>query len=108
MNTSLYVYDFKGNYQRYIYYLLQILPFDAFTGKSAVPGINRNDLHLLLVCQPPFKEQELIANYIDKQLSKFDSLVIKIETAIERLQEYRAALISSVVTGKVRVFEDGK
>jgi type I restriction enzyme, S subunit len=103
MNTSLYVYDFKGNYQRYIYYLLQILSFDAFTGKSAVPGVNRNDLHPLLVCQPPINEQEQIANYIDKQLVKFDGLFKKIETVIERLREYRAALISSAVTGKIDV-----
>jgi type I restriction enzyme, S subunit len=67
MNTSLYVYDFKGNHQRYIYYLLQILPFDAFAGKSAVPGVDRNDLHPLSVCQPPIMSKwklpiTLIAN----------------------------------------------
>jgi type I restriction enzyme S subunit len=103
MNTALYVYDFKGNLPRYIYYLLQILPFDAYSRKSAVPGIDRNDLHPLLVCQPPLHEQEQIVAYIDQQTKHLDDLVGKVETIIERLCEYRSALISSAVTGKIRV-----
>ena len=33
----------------------------------------------------------------------FDRMVAKVEAAIERLQEYRAALITAAVTGKIDV-----
>lgn len=53
----------------------------------------------------PLEEQIAIAEYLDKKIAGIDALVEKVYQAIERLQEYRAALISSVVTGKVDVSE---
>lgn len=44
-NTALYVQDFKGNDPKYIYYLLKILGHIRTSDKSAVPGVNRNELH---------------------------------------------------------------
>ena len=35
--------------------------------------------------------------------AEIDSLITKLETAIERLHEYRAALITEAVTGKIDV-----
>jgi hypothetical protein len=37
------------------------------------------------------------------ELIRIDELVAKVETAIERLREYWSALISSAVTGKIKV-----
>jgi type I restriction enzyme, S subunit len=103
LNTSLYVCDFKGNCPRYIYYLLQLMPFDALGGKSAVPGVNRNDLHPLLVGCPAITEQLAIASHLDVEIPKIDALVAKLTTAIDKLREYRAALISAAITGKIDV-----
>jgi type I restriction enzyme S subunit len=44
-NTSLYVTDFKGNYPKYVYFLMKSLTFLKKSDKSTVPGIDRNDLH---------------------------------------------------------------
>lgn len=52
---------------------------------------------------PPTEEQQAIADYLDRETAKLDALVEKIETAIERLREYRSALIAAAVTGKVDV-----
>lgn len=60
-------------------------------------------LKKLPVLLPPLQEQQAIAGWIDKSCSRLDSLVSKVEVAIERLQEYRTALISAAVTGKVKV-----
>jgi type I restriction enzyme S subunit len=103
MNTTLYVCDFKGNYPRYIYYLLMILPFDAYSGKSAVPGVDRKDLHMLSVVQPPESEQIAVAAFLDHETAKLDALIGKVRESIEKLREYRAALISAAVTGKIDV-----
>lgn len=50
---------------------------------------------------PPHAEQEKIVNHIENATSYFDELQRKIEISIERLQEYRIALISAAVTGKI-------
>ncbi len=48
-NTALYVTDFKGNIPKYVYYLLSGLGHLNTGDKSAVPGVNRNDLHELVI-----------------------------------------------------------
>ena len=55
------------------------------------------------ICVPPLAEQIAIAEFLDHETAKLDALVAKIETAVERLQEYRTALITAAVTGKIDV-----
>ena len=50
---------------------------------------------------PPSAEQHSIADFLDRETAKIDAMVTKIETAIERLREYRTALITAAVTGKI-------
>jgi type I restriction enzyme S subunit len=52
---------------------------------------------------PALSEQVAIADYLKVETAKIDALVAKIEAAIERLQEYRSALITAAVTGKIDV-----
>lgn len=52
---------------------------------------------------PPLAEQEAIADFLDRQTGKISQMLAKVETAIERLQEYRSALITAAVTGKIDV-----
>ncbi|MBV5344813.1 MAG: restriction endonuclease subunit S, partial [Rhodoferax sp.] len=59
LNTTLYVRDFHGNDPVYASYLLKTIDFNSHSGKSGVPGVNRNDLHQLLVRRPPLNEQRL-------------------------------------------------
>lgn len=54
---------------------------------------------------PPLSEQAAIAAYLDTETVKLDVLSAKVEQAIERLQEYRSALITAAVTGKINVGE---
>jgi type I restriction enzyme S subunit len=57
----------------------------------------------LVLPVPTLDEQEIILSFIDYQTKRLIDLATKVETAIERLREYRAALISSAVTGKIQV-----
>ena len=57
------------------------------------------------VAVPPLPEQAAIAAYLDLETAKLDALVGKVEEAVERLQEYRTALITAAVTGKIDVRE---
>ncbi len=65
LNTTLYVRDFQGNDPRFVYYLLHSVDFESCNDKSGVPGVNRNDLHRLLVDVPPsIGEQRAIAEVL--------------------------------------------
>lgn len=59
----------------------------------------------LFVTVPPLSEQIRIAEYLDKETSKIDSLIEKARRSIELAIEHRAALISAAVTGKIDVRE---
>jgi len=52
---------------------------------------------------PPVPEQRAIVKHLSEQLQAMSALVDKSEQFIERLQEYRTALISAAVTGKIDV-----
>ncbi|MDA1054217.1 MAG: restriction endonuclease subunit S, partial [Planctomycetota bacterium] len=104
-NTTLFVLDFHGNDERFVWYSLQTVDFASHSAKSAVPGIDRNDIHVLPVTVPPVEEQIAITQYLDDRTAKFDSLEAEAERAIELLQERRTALISAAVTGKIDVRE---
>lgn len=71
-NTALYVTDFKGNCVRYLYYLLKLLGHTKTSDKSAVPGINRNDLHEVVV--PAIKDTDE-QKKIGKVLSSLDAKI---------------------------------
>lgn len=57
----------------------------------------------LPVLLPPPNEQQAIVLYLDGEAMQLDALVTTAETAITRLTEYRQALITSAVTGKIDV-----
>jgi len=68
------------------------------------PNINQEKIRSLKVAIPPsMNEQQAIAAYLDRETARLDDLKAKIETLLARLGEYRAALISAAVTGKMDV-----
>jgi len=73
-NTVLYVKDFKGNFQKFIFYFLKTLDFTQFNAGSAVPTLNRNHIHDLLVKIPPYDEQTAIASILSSLDDKIDLL----------------------------------
>ena len=64
LNTTLWVKDFQGNDPLYTSYLLRTIDFMSCSDKSSVPGVNRNDLHRILVLLPPLDEQRTIASVL--------------------------------------------
>jgi type I restriction enzyme S subunit len=105
LNTTLYSIELRGNHPPYLRYMLMHLAplFLLNAVKSAVPGVDRNDIHPTATAVPPPPEQVAITAYLDAETAKIDMLVSKVEGAIERLGEYRTALITVAVTGKIDV-----
>ena len=56
-----------------------------------------------LICLPQFEEQQGIVKYLDIETKKIDQVISFQEKQIEKLKEYNATVIDSVVTGKVKI-----
>ena len=68
-------------------------------------GLTLQSIRDFPVPLPPLDEQHAIVAFLDRETGRIDSLSRRVETAIERLQEYRASLITAAVTGKIDVRE---
>jgi type I restriction enzyme S subunit len=62
-----------------------------------------HDLKQIFIAIPTIEEQIKIVDFLDIETIRIDSLTSKMEKEIELLKEYKTALISEVVTGKVDV-----
>jgi type I restriction enzyme, S subunit len=70
---------------------------------GATRGINIRDLKRAILAVPPRREQEAIAGFLDHQTEKLDRVIDTVQDAVERLREFRTALIAAAVTGKIDV-----
>ena len=73
-NTVLFVKDFKSSDPKFVYYFLKRLDFDQFNAGSAVPTLNRNHIHDLVVSIPAPEEQRAIAGILSSLDDKIDLL----------------------------------
>ena len=55
---------------------------------------------------PPLDEQRAIVSHLKQETGKIDALIAKVQQGIDRFEEYRSALISAAVTGKIDVREE--
>lgn len=69
-----------------------------------MPKINQEELANIQIALPPIVEQEVIANHLNVQCARFDSLISEKESLISDLEAYKKSLIFEVVTGKRRVY----
>jgi type I restriction enzyme S subunit len=95
-------------------YLEYLFRHPAYIGQfviratGIVEGLIRlytGDLFEISVPVPPNKEQEKILNHIEIQSAKIDQAISIQQQQIDKLKEYKATLINSAVTGKIKVPE---
>ena len=76
----------------------------AILNKSTTLGaLYKDDVKSLQIVLPPIDEQLLLAQFIDKELDKVDSVISNCNRQISLLQERKQIIINDVVTGKVKV-----
>ncbi|MBE9128860.1 MULTISPECIES: restriction endonuclease subunit S [unclassified Coleofasciculus] len=102
-DTTLWVIEFYDNNPRFIYYKLLSMDLENWDTGSANPTLNRNLIHPLKTSWISPEEQTVIAKYLDKITAEIDQQKAKIKQAIDLLKEYRTALITNAVTGKIDV-----
>ena len=75
------------------------------SGSTAL-GIKAERFKGTLVSVPPLNEQQKITRYLDSEISRLEIPSSKIRESITKLREYRTAIISAAVTGKIDVREE--
>lgn len=88
----------------YYYHLQPLFQFErGLIPEHMQASFRMEDLYQYRVAIPPKAEQRVIADYLDQMCATVDDLLATTETAIVKLNEYRQALITSAVTGKIDV-----
>lgn len=71
---------------------------ESIAAGSTYDAVSAEQVGLLPFPFPPFDEQRAIAEYLDRETERIDALAAKMRLLIERLQEYRSALLARTVT----------
>ena len=77
--------------------------FLLLASANVQPFLNMDSIKSISIPLPPKNVQNEIISFINSETNHIDSLMGKIEESIERLREYRGALISAAVKGKIDV-----
>ena len=95
----------KHIYPKYGAYFLKSLEhvIYALAPFSTLPIMDQDRTGNLFVLIPTIEEQHKISRFLDQETARIDSIIAKTTESIEKLKEYRSALISAAVTGKVDV-----
>jgi type I restriction enzyme S subunit len=67
------------------------------------PNLSQDLLRSIRLPTPPDVEQRAIVAFLDREMARIDALVARIRNAIDGLNEFRTALISAAVTGRIDV-----
>lgn len=99
--------DSKSITQKYLFYFLyssreHIISL-AYGGGQ--PNISQELIKQLPILQTSIEEQLEIVNFIESRTTKIDATIGEIQLQLQKLKEYKTAVISEVVTGKVDVRE---
>ena len=87
---------------------MQSMNLNNLANQNAQPLITGTMIKEKEALFPPIAEQHSIVQYIETETARINQKVAKTEKLIELLSEYRQALISEVVTGKIKVTEELK
>jgi type I restriction enzyme S subunit len=97
----------KGGDSAFLSYFLNSTPaesqFAEGSGGAIQQHFNIATAGSLWLPVPPLHEQQRIAAFLATQVGQIDQMMAKVENAVARLQEYRTALITAAVTGKIDV-----
>ncbi len=96
----------RSSHARFLYYVLNSTLFKFQSGRFLTSTINQLTTQTLgdfEIALPPEETQAEIVSHLDKATAAIDAQCRKAQTVIDRLTEYRGALITNAVTGKIDV-----
>ena len=99
--------------KKWIYFIILnsqfVQAFDNQIDKTGQqPNISTYNIGNLEIPFPSLEEQVKISNYLEIETEKIATAISLKHEEIEKLKEYKATLINSAVTGKIKVYNDAK
>jgi type I restriction enzyme S subunit len=99
----VYFPTYAGNTEFLYYIFFCGQPYLGLGKMGTQLNLNTDTVGSIRIGFPPVREQEKIVAFLDAVTARLDLQVQKVKAAIEKLQEYRSALITQAVTGKIDV-----
>ncbi|MEQ8472498.1 MAG: restriction endonuclease subunit S [Marinoscillum sp.] len=99
LNTALWVKNFRNSSPYHAYGLLNSIDLKEFNSGSAVPTLNRNDVHRQMLVIPPIS----IINKYDKEVSTLFEMQYSNYNENQTLTNLRDTLLPKLISGEVRV-----
>lgn len=96
LSDYLYLFTKTSNYEQWK---------NSIFNQATIQNIGADKYAYLDITVPKIEEQKVIIDHIHKESERIDSKIKKTKKLIDLLIEYRSALISEVVTGKVKVID---
>jgi type I restriction enzyme S subunit len=87
-------------------YVLRSIVYDPWILGAAQPKLTQENLGSIELPMPPKEERMRITERLNDEKKEINNLTERVEEAIDRLKEYRTALISAAVTGQIDVREE--
>ena len=98
VDTMFYTKAKQGMIPKFLYYCALCFRFDYYVTATALPSMTQKDLGSEMIAVPPTNEQQAIADFLDIQCAKIDSVIADIEKQIDTLQKYKKSMITEAVT----------
>lgn len=104
-NQQITGFHSSSNLNKYYFYLLKsIAPMMLRVANyTTLPILNNEFFKSLVLIQPNLKEQLEIVQFIETMQKNYGTAITLKQQEIAKLQEYKATLINSAVTGKIKV-----
>jgi type I restriction enzyme S subunit len=102
INAITFSHEVTSRYSQFMVVCLE-REFVRRANKVTIAICNKSQMGEVFVCIPQAEEQRSIASFLDLETAKIDALMSRIHEAVIRLKEYRVALVSAAVTGKIDV-----
>lgn len=104
LNTALYIKDFHGNDERFIYYFLTAFDLSKYSSGAGVPTLNRNNVHSVKVCIPKSKtEQQTIVRQLDALRAETQKLEAVYAKKIADLEELKKSILQKAFAGELSI-----
>jgi len=102
LNTTLYIKEFCGNYEKCIYYFLKQFNLGKYSSGAGVPTLNRNNVHGELVWFPKsLSEQKAIVKKLDVLSAETKKLEGIYQQKLADLEELKKSVLKSAFAGEL-------
>jgi len=99
LNTTLWVKNYNQSNPYHAYFFLQTLDLEKYNSGSAVPSLNRNNVHNLVQILP----SKIVLDKFQEVVKSSFAKIAENNTGIETLAKLRDTLLPKLMSGEVRI-----